>query len=105
MDVFLVLINALTVIIAAFVCYYSFKLVLCLNAGMPSNWWGLMPIAFLWAASMRVLVLLVSLEILPVEPWSEAIAASQIVFWGLILVFKVGFYRELKNILFPMGCK
>lgn len=104
MDLFVV-IDAITVILAIVVCYYSFKLVLCLNADIPSNWWGVMPIAFLWAAFNRILVLMEALDWFQSPLALDWIAAAQILFWALILIFKVGFYRELKKILNPGGCK
>ena len=105
MDV-LIILNTITVIIAIIVCIYSYKLVLCLNAGVPSNWWGVMPIALTWAAFIRILVLADSLDMFSPDAL-DWIAAGQIVFWGLILIFKVGFYRELRNVLCPVkpGCK
>lgn len=105
MDIFVVM-NFITLILAIVVCIYSFKLVLCLNHGIPSNWWGVMPIAFLWATCNRALVLMESLGYLtPDFEWLEWISASQIVFWGLILIFKVGFYRELEKVLCPVKDK
>jgi hypothetical protein len=72
-----------------------------LNTSIVSNWWGVMPIAFLWATINRFFVLLTSLDIISSVEWLELIAAGQIIFWVLILIFKVGFYRELKKILCP----
>ena len=100
MDVYVIL-NLITLIIACFVCIYSFKLVLCLNTSIESNWWGVMPIAFLWATINRFFVLLTSMDVLNLNDWLEPVAAGQIIFWILILVIKVGFYRELKRNVCP----
>jgi hypothetical protein len=108
MDVLIVILDTIIVVLAILVCIYSFKLVLCLNGSIPSNWWGVMPIAFLWATINRVLVLMTALEIISGTEWLDWIAAGTIVFWILILVFKIGFYRELKKVLCPDeegGCK
>jgi hypothetical protein len=102
MDLLIVLLDAIIIVIASAATVYSFKLTLCLNQGFQSGWWGVMPIAFLYAVFNRILVLAVALEYLEAAKWSELIAASTIVFWVLIFIFKFGFYREARKVLCPI---
>jgi hypothetical protein len=107
MERVIVLVDFFIIIIGIFVCYYSIKLVECLNTGFKSGWWIALPLIFMYGLINRVVVFALALHnylypnALP-DILFDAVAASQIVFWVGALVFVVGLHDAAKKMICPL---
>ena len=107
MERVIVVIDTIIVIIGFFICYYSIKLVTCLNTGFKNGWWTVLPLIFIYALINRIVVLgLAAHNYLYPNSLSDlvfdAVAASQIIFWIGALVFVVGLYTAAKTMICPI---
>lgn len=103
MDQLIALFDGIVIILAIFVCYYSIKLVDCLNSGFKTGWWTLLPLIFIYALINRFIVFLLAIEILP-SGWSEAVSSLQIIFWIGAFIFMIGLYRAATKMICPKEC-